>query len=88
MRLADAGRAGQAEYGDGLVQPLGGDTPSQLLRNSLDGFVLPDHLGANALGEVFGIDRDQVLAALFVETLPGLVLLESRSRMSMTNLGR
>ena len=57
-----------------LVPPLARRYGGATARDSLDGFVLPDHLGANALGEVFGIDRDQVLAALFVSLLQaGLV---------------
>ena len=74
MRLADTRRAGKAEHGDRLVQPPRRDTPPQLLGDRLDGVLLADHAGADARGQIVGVDRDQALASLLISLLQtGLV---------------
>ena len=62
VRLADAGRARETEYGDGLVWTLGGHAPVQTHDDRVDHGVLADDLGFQVARQLGRIDDGEIAA--------------------------
>ena len=63
VRLADAGRAGEAEYRERLVAPARRDAAAQLRGDRVDRGILSDDARLHAAREIDRVDGDELLAS-------------------------